>query len=161
MRFSKSKHRWLVIMLCAGVAFSVWARELAVGDAVPEFSAKDQFGKAFKLEPGLPFLMLGFERSTATAADVKLTDLGTNWLDKHGMVYVLDIHSMPSVARYFALPKMKKYHYRVVLGETEQLLAPFPRRPEHITVLALTETGKVREIRYWNPATDDLEPLLK
>ena len=38
--------------------------------------------------------------------------------------------------------------------ESAEVLAPFPHKAENITVLALTPEGKIREIRYWNPATE-------
>ena len=63
-------------------------------------------------------------------------------------------------AKFFALPKMQKYPHRIVLAETASLLAAFPHQPEKITVLALTPAGKIRAVRYWNPATDALETLL-
>jgi hypothetical protein len=153
---------FLAIILCfAFLVTSLSAGELVVGDPVPAFTAKDQFGKEFKFEQGLRFLLLGFDRSTSKQANHKLTGLGSGWLEKHGAIYVLDIHTMPSVARWFALPKMRKYPFRVVLAETESLLAPFPRKPERITVLVLSAAGKVSEIRYWNPASEELEPMLR
>jgi hypothetical protein len=153
--------RWLVTgFFCACLTVSAWAGELAVGDAVPAFSAKDQFGKAFKFEAGLRFLLLGFDMGTGKQANQKLAELGAGWLEKHGATYVLDIHTMPAVARFFALPKMQKYPHRIVLAETESLLAAFPHQPEKITVLALTPAGKIREFRYWNPAAETPEAVL-
>lgn len=137
------------------------AGELAVGDAVPAFSAKDQFGKDFKFEPGLKFLLLGFEMGTSKEANHKLSDLGAGWLEAHDAAYVLDIHSMPAIGRFFALPKMRKYPQRIILGEDDTMLAPFPRKPERITVLVLAADGKIREIRYWNPEAEKLETILK
>ena len=135
---------------------SIHAGELTVGDAVPEFSAKDQFGKDFKLEAGLHFLLLGFDMGAGKQANLKLADLGPGWLEKQGAAYVLDIHTMPAIARVFALPKMRKYPHRIILGDDERLLAPFPRQPDRITVLVLTTARKIKEIRYWNPATEAL-----
>jgi hypothetical protein len=136
------------------------AAELTVGDAVPMFSAKDQFGKDFKFEPGLKFLLLGFEMGIGKEANRKLADLGAGWLEAHGAAYVLDVHSMPAIARVFALPKMRKYPQRIILGDDETMLAPFPRKPERITILVLAADGKIREVRYWNPGEEKLEPAL-
>jgi len=152
---------WLVLLLGCGGGWTARAAELAVGDAVPAFSAKDQFGKEFKFAPGLRFLVLGFEMGAAKQANLKLAGLGGGWLEKRGAVYVMDIHTMPAVARLFALPKMRKYPQRIVLAEAEGLLVPFPRQPERLTVVCLTPEGKVREVRYWNPGSDPLESVLK
>ena len=137
-----------------GLTASVAAAELAAGDAVPVFSAKDQFVRPFKFAPGLKFLLLGFDMTVGKAANQKLTNLGAGGLEHYGAAYVLDVHTMPAVARIFALPKMRKYSHRIILAETEGMLAAFPHRAEKITVLALTPAGKIKEIHYWNPETE-------
>jgi hypothetical protein len=153
--------RWLiVIFFCAAYVLSLAAGELKVGDAVPLFSASDQFGKEFKFQAGLRFLLLGFDMGASKTANLKLADLGSGWLEKQGAVYVLDIHTMPAIARVFALPKLRKYPHRIILAEAESLLAPFPRQPERLTVLVLTPGGKIKEIRFWNPASEALAARL-
>ncbi len=141
-------------MFLAAFVLPMQAGELAVGDAVPAFSAKDQFGKEFKFAPGLHFLLLGFDMTSSKAANLELADLGPGWLEKHGAAYVLDIHTMPAIARIFALPKMRKYSQRIILGEDKNLMAPFPRKPGRLTVLVLSGDGKIHEIRYWDPTTE-------
>ena len=136
------------------LATALAAKELSVGDAVPAFAANDQMGREFKFAPGPRFLLLGFDMNATKAANEKFTALGAGGLEKLGAVYVMDIHAMPGIARLFALPKMRKYPFRVILATTAEMLAPFPHQPEKITVLVLTPEGKVREIRYWNPVTE-------
>jgi hypothetical protein len=153
--------RFAALFFTVAFAISIHAGELAVGDTVPAFSAKDQFGKEFKPDAGLRFLLLGFDMSVSKTANLKLADLGAGWLEKHSAAYVLDIHTMPGVARLFAFPKMRKYPHRIVLGDDEKMLAVFPRQPEKITVLVLTPTGKISEIRWWNPATEPLAAILR
>jgi len=139
---------------------SLHAGPLAAGDAVPPFAAKDQFGQEFKFTPGLRFLLLGFAMGPGKVANHKLADLGAGWLEQRNAAYVLDIHTMPGVARLFALPKMRKYPERIVLAEDAALLTPFPRQPERLTVLVLTPAGKIQEVRYWNPDTETLAAIL-
>jgi hypothetical protein len=151
----------LLTVLCATFALAGRAGELKAGDTVPAFPAKDQFGKAFNFEPGLRFLLLGFDMTVSKQANLKLADLGAGWLEKHQAAYVLDVHTMPAVARLFALPKMRKYPHRIILGEDESLLAPFPRQAGRITLLVLARDLKIQEIRFWNPATEGLGGVLK
>jgi hypothetical protein len=106
-------------------------------------------------------LLLGFDMTTSKIANHKLADLGAGWLEKQGAAYVIDIHTMPAIGRMFALPKMRKYPQRIILGEEEKMLAPFPRQVERITVLVLAPDGKIREIRYWNPEGEVLDAILK
>jgi hypothetical protein len=155
------QRRLTAVLMIAALTGVVHAAELAVGDPVPAFSAKDQFGKEFQMRAGLRYLILGFEMSASKAANGRLAALGAGWLEQQQAAYVLDIHTMPAVARFFALPKMRKYPQRIVLGEDGKLLAAFPRKPDRITVLRLTPEGKIQEIRYWNAATDAPGMVLK
>jgi len=150
----------IAVLFSAALAFAANAAELKAGDSVPAFSAKDQFGKDFKFEAGLRFLVLGFDMDATKQANLKLADLGSGWLEKHQAAYLLDVHTMPGIARFFAFPKMRKYPQRIILGDDGGLLALFPRQPERITVLVLTPQGKIQEIRYWNPATEALATKL-
>lgn len=151
---------FLALLLGAWCAASLPAAELAVGDTMPAFAAKDQHGKAFKFDGGPKFLLLGFERSATTAANGKLAALEAGWLEKHDAVYVMDIHPMPAIARVFAMPKLRKNPQRIVLVDDPKLLASLPRQPGKITVLLLTPERKVNEIRYWNPASETPEAAL-
>jgi hypothetical protein len=148
----------LLEVMC--LALSLRGAELAVGDTVPNFAAKDQQGKPFKFEGGRKFLLLGFERGATTAADEKLAALGAGWLEKHDAVYVMDIHPMPRIVRVFALPKLRKNPQRIVLVDDPNLLMSMPRKPGNITVLMLTPERKVTEIRYWNAASESPDKVL-
>ena len=156
--FPFAKH-WLAVAILA-MLITVKAGELAVGDTVPAFAAKDAFGKEFRFAPGPKFLLLGFDMSASKSANQKLAKLGEGGLEKRGAIYVMDIHSMPGIARVFALPKMRKYPFHVILAETADVLAPFPHQLEKITVLALTPEGKIREIRYWDPSSEGADKML-
>ena len=146
---------WLALF-GLGFVMVMDAKELEVGDAVPVFSAKDQFGKDFKFAPGPKFLFLAFDMDASKAANAKFTKLGQGGLDKLGIVYVMDIHPMPAIGRFFALPKMRKYPFRVVLAESADLLKPFPRQEGKITALVLAPDGKIRDIRYWNAGAEEV-----
>lgn len=151
---------WLAVFVL-GFVTAGNARELAVGDAVPAFSATDQFGKAFTFAAGPKFLVLGFEMGPARAANAKFAALGEGGLEKLKVIYVMDIHSMPAIGRFFALPKMCKYPFRVVLAESADVLKPFPRQTGKLTVLVLASNGAIRAIRYWNPETETLSKVLE
>jgi len=157
-----SVSRMAAILLAAALALSAHAAELAAGDSVPAFSAKDQFGNDFKFNPGLHFLLLGFDMRGSKAATQQFTSLGAGWLEQHSAAYVLDIHTMPSViTRLFALPKMRKCPARIILCEDGKTLAPYPRQTEKITVLSVTPDGKIKEIRYWDPVSENIAQWLK
>jgi hypothetical protein len=151
--------RLIVLGFCL-VGMTAHAAQLAVGDAVPALSLKDQHGKEFDFTNGVRFLLVVKEMGAAKAANQKLAEQGAGYLEKNGAAYLMDIHSMPGIARVFALPKMRKYPQRIVLVEDATTLSAFPARPERVTVLALTPEGKIRKISYWDPAQEPVAGYL-
>ena len=137
------------------------ASQLTVGDAVPAFSAKDQHGKGFVFTNGVQFLLIDLERACGTSANHKLAERGAGFLEKHQAVFVMDIHTMPSVARLFALPKMRKYPQRIVLVETAGTLEWVPVQPGRVTVLALTPTGRIQKSSFWDPDSKPVTEYLQ
>jgi hypothetical protein len=152
----------LIAGLLAWLLWSpVQAAQLAVGDAVPELTAKDQRGAEFVFTNGTQFLLVATERACATAANHKLAELGAGFLEKHQAAYLMDIHTMPTVARWFAFPKLKKYPQRIVLVDSAETLASFPAQPGRVTVLALTAAGRIQKISFWNPDSQPVEEFFK
>jgi hypothetical protein len=152
----KLNFRWLVVLGFCLLEISVRAAQLTVGDAVPSISANDQHGEEFVFTNGVQFLLVAMERASGTSANHKLAEQGAGFLESRRAVYIMDIHTMPFVARLFALPKMRKYPQRIVLVETAGMLAWVPVQPGRVTVLALTSEGRIQKISYWNP---DSEPV--
>ena len=68
------------------------------------------------------------------------------FLEKHQAVYVTDSHTMPSVARVFALPKMLKYPQRIVLVKTAVTLAWV----SHVAPPNPDDNGRL----FWEPKID-------
>jgi hypothetical protein len=149
-------YRWFLILGFWFQLLSACSAQLAVGDAVPTFAANDQHEKEFVFTNGVRFLLVATDRACGTAANHKLSDQGADFLEKHQAVYVMDIHTMPGVARFFALPKMRKYPQRIVLVDTAGKLEWVPTQPGRVTVLALTAEGLIEKVSYWNP---DKEPV--
>ncbi len=150
------KRHCLIVLALGLLCRTVHAAPLAVGDALPVITATDQHGKPFTLTTNLQFLLVATERACAQAANRKLAKQGAEFLEKHQAAYLMDIHTMPSVARIFALPKMRKYPHRVVLVDSADTLTNFPTQPGRVTVLGLTSGGRIRKIDHWNP---DDEPV--
>jgi hypothetical protein len=149
---------WLALEICL-LSLPVLAAPLNVGDAVPEISAKDQHGAAYAFTNGTAFLLIATEMASAKAANQKLAEQGAGFLEKHDAALLMDIHTMPGIARLFALPKMRKYPQRIVLVEKAQSLDWVPVKPGHVTVLSLTAEGRIKQISYWNSGSDPVTGL--
>jgi len=146
-----------IFLLCVAAR----AAPLAVGDAVPAIAANDQHGVAFQFTNGVRFLLIATEMGCSKSANQKLAAAGAGFLEQHHAAYLVDIHTMPAVARVFALPKMRKYPQRIVLVDTADVLTAFPAQPGRVTVLALTPAGRVEKISFWNPAQEPVADYLK
>ena len=94
------------------------AAPLVVGDTFPPIVAKDQFGKDFTLTTNIQFVLVAMEMACAKAANHKLAEQGAGFLEKQRAAYLMDVHTMPAVARWFAFPKMRKYPQRIMLVDS-------------------------------------------
>jgi hypothetical protein len=142
--------RLLILALLLLPLIAAPAVPLAVGDAVPAITAKDQQGADFILTTNIQFLLVATEMASAKAANHKLAEQGAGFLEKHSAAWLMDIHTMPAVARWFAFPKMRKYPQRIILVDSAATLAAVPVQPGCVTVLALS-SGRIRKISFWNP----------
>ncbi len=151
----------LAIMVFCLLWVPAHAAQLAVGDAVPMVTAKDQHGVEFTFTNGIQFLLVATERACATTANHKLAEQGAGYLEKHHAAYLMDIHTMPAVARWFAFPMMRKYPQRIVLVDSAVTLADFPVQPGCVTVLALTAAGRIQKTSCWKPDSEPVGGYLK
>lgn len=144
--------------LCCGLAS---AAPYSVGSKVGSFSASDQHGAPFTLDTkSTRYLLISFDMTTGKKANGVLDGLGKDYLPGKKAVYVANIFGMPAIGRTFALPKMKKYSHRIILGDDANLLTPFPQQPSKVTVIKL-DGGKVGRISYWDPAAEGVDGFLK
>jgi hypothetical protein len=145
-------------VLSLGIAH---AAPYAVGSKVESFTAKDQHEKSFTLKPvETGFLLVSHDMETGKKANAALNALGKEYLGTKKAVYIANIHGMPGIGRMFAMPKMKKYVHRIILGDDEALIAKFPEQKDKVTVLKL-DGGKVAAISYWTPGAESPDELLK
>jgi hypothetical protein len=137
------------------------AEPYQAGDTVKPFTAKDQHEQAYTFDAKTTrYLLVSHDMETGKKANAVLTTLGKDHLAKKKAVYIANIHGMPGIGRMFALPKMKKYAHRIILGDDAALIAAFPEQKGKVTVLGLSG-GKVRSVQYWDPASEAVDPFLK
>lgn len=150
-----------LIALALAITLPAQAAPLEVGGEIPKLSAQDQHGVAYSFTNGTAYLLIALDMDSAKAANQKLAEQGKGFLEKHGAVYVMDIHPMPEVGKFFALRKMRKYPQRIILIETANTMAWVPTKTNHVTVLKLTQEGRIKQISYWQPASAAVTDLLK
>jgi hypothetical protein len=150
----------LIAATLLGTAIS-FAAPYATGQKVESFQAKDQFEKEYTFKPSeTRYLLVSHDMETGKKANAALDALGKDYLPGKKAVYVANIHGMPGIGRMFAMPKMKKYSHRIILGDDANLIAKFPEEKGKVTVLAISD-GKVTSIKYWSPEAEKLDTVLK
>ncbi len=97
----------LILLLCFMVA-PAFAGRLAVGDAMPAITANDQHGVPFVLTTNIQTLLVATEMDCAKSANRQLAAQAAGFLDKHKAGFLMDIHSMPGIARPVRLPENEK-----------------------------------------------------
>jgi len=136
------------------------AEVYAKGNQIQGFKAKDQHGEAFELKPKMiQYLLVSHDMETGKKANSYLTTLDKNYLINKKAVYLANIYGMPGIGRFFAIPKMKKYTHRIILGDDETLIAKFPEELGKVTVMEISG-GTIQSIRFWDPNTTSLDQLL-
>ncbi len=152
-----NNQRSFIFVICLLAAAAVWPTSpLAMGDPVPAIIERPEWDKIC-IHQWHPLSPHGMEMDCAISANQKLAAKGAGFLEKYDAAYLMDIHTMPGIARLFAFPKMRKYPERIVLVDSAQALAAFPAQPGRLTILALTADGHIKKIGYWNPNDEPVD----
>ncbi|WP_221031399.1 hypothetical protein [Actomonas aquatica] len=131
-----------------------------VGDKFETIAVKDQHEKDVTVAPGgdTRHLIVSFVMGTGKDANRYFEKQGATWLEKHDAVFLANIYGMPGIGRMFALPKMKKYPHRILLGDDEHLLDRYPEQKGKLTVFDFNADGTIAAIRFLDP-DDELDQL--
>ena len=149
----------LVTLVSLATALGSSAAESApyqVGDSFTYFITEDQHEVAVTLAAGpeTQHLIVSFAMSTGKSANRYFEAKGASFLPANQAIFLANIYGMPGIGRMFALPKMKKYPHRILLGDDEHLLDRFPQKKDHLTVLDLDSGGIITGIRFLDPKQD-------
>lgn len=147
----------LIISLYA----AAFAAPCEVGKALAPFTAKDQHDQPFEFKSAsLRYLLISHDMDTGKRANAALHAAGADYLPSKRAAYLANIHGMPGIGRVFALPKMRKYCHRIILGDDAELISRFPEQTGKVTVLTL-DGDKVTAIHFWTPESEPIDSVLK
>lgn len=149
-------------ILFIGLLYSghLFAETLAVGETLPSFSVEDQHGKPFTYDGQLRVLLVSFDMASGKQTNAILSEKSKDYLSKKNAAFLSNIYGMPSVGRFFALRKMRKYPHKILLGDNENLLLHYPKEEGKVTILKLGNDKKILAITFWDPSKEPLESLL-
>lgn len=147
-----------ILMLVMSLA--LWAVPYKIGQSVMPLDLNDQFGKKVVLKTMPKTLIMAFEKETSATVNDCLGKQNGNYLPDHHAAYIADISPMPAfIAEAFALPKMRKYPYTVLLIRDEETGLKFPAQDGKITVLRF-EKNILKAIEYVATA-DELKTAIE
>lgn len=130
----------LPALACAEIAV------LRPGDSLPTFKLNDQHEQPYAIAANARVLLVTADKASAGLAHEVLKDIPQGELERRGIVYVADVSGMPSlVTSMFALPKMREYGYRIMIGMESEQTAMLPRTAEAVTLLEL-ESGRIKSV---------------
>jgi len=148
-----------IIMLML-LFFSALFAQIKVGEGFPDYKLVDQFDKEMPIKrEGNTTLILSFEKDVSSEIKKYIDTKEKNFLEKNNLMYVSDISSMPSfITSWFALPKMKKFGFRVALIYKDNIGDIIPREEGKTTVIKL-DYNKIMSIDFVLPK--DLDTVLE
>ena len=117
-------------------------------------------GRIMKVPKSTKLLIIAFEKDTGRLVNEFLKTKDPFFLLKKNIVYIADIHNMPSIITImFALPKLKEYKHLIYLHYDDKFEQNVPNKEEMIT-LVFIEDGVVKNIEFIS-TSDELEEMLR
>jgi hypothetical protein len=156
----------LALLLLAG---SAAAHESAVGSTLEPFALDDQHGRTHRVDESVQLLLYSHDMSGGDLLKQALENVPEGYLDKRRALYVADISAMPRlVARFFAIPRLRKRAYPMLLDRDGAATAQLPGADgkatliflEHLRVTRLVFATTAEGVRnaLGLPPPDEAEP---
>jgi hypothetical protein len=140
-----------VLMLLSLCLTLLSANSLQVGSSINEvrsFKFETPQGRQMKIPKSTRLLLVAFEKDTGKLVNNYLDTQNPMYLPKRRVIFVADIHSMPSIiTSMFALPKLKKYKHLIYLHYDDEFQEFIPNTDEKVTIIRLKDQ-KVESITY-------------
>ncbi|MET0067474.1 MAG: hypothetical protein ABW076_14095 [Candidatus Thiodiazotropha sp.] len=135
---------FLILFIAAA---ATQADPLVTGDSLPETTLPDQHGKAMNLH-GAQLILFAPGKAAGETIHEVLGERPQQELAAQGIIVISDISRMPGlVTRLFALPTMRDYSYRIMLGYEAEETAWLPREEDSVTRLTVQD-GRITGIEY-------------
>ncbi len=137
------------------VLFPLFANSTEV-QVLQKIELKDQFDATVQIDEKTKWIVFSTDKYISDLINKALEDLKLTDLAKSNGTYVADISAMPGmVTTMFALPKMKKYPFKVVLDREGDLTSKWPQKKEKASLIKLDQlkiasvqqTGSFEEIK--------------
>ena len=153
-------NRKCIILLLLTLPFTTRAGMVEKGQPFPSYTVTDAFGATNSLSPTTRFVIVSSEKGISGRIHEWLVTKEKDFLAGHRAEYVSDITPMPTlIANMFAIPKMKKYPYKILLARDPGFAKTYPHAEGKIAVFVLDERQAVADILYLD-APAELDAVL-
>ncbi|QXI05446.1 FAD/FMN-containing dehydrogenase [Pseudomonas tensinigenes] len=151
------KFRWLLLF----AVFPLFAHALEIGERLAPWTLLDQYEQPFTLDDSTTTLLVARGMDGAKLIKEALKDQPKGYLEARHAVFVADIQRMPAlIARMFAVPAMRDYHYRVMLDREGRVASRYPGAEGQVLWLQLKD-GRLLSQREYANASELREALEK
>lgn len=151
------KFRWLLLF----AVFPLFAHALEIGERLAPWTLLDQYEQPFTLDDSTTTLLVARDMDGAKLIKDALKDQPKGYLEARHAVFVADIQRMPAlIAKMFAVPAMRDYHYRVMLDREGRVASRYPGAEGQVLWLQLKD-GRLLSQREYANASELREALEK
>lgn len=113
------------------------------------FTLEDQHGTEHTLDASARAILYSRDRTGGFVMTRSMEGRDGDFLPERGVLYINDISSMPTYARtLFALPKMRRRAYLILLDVTSDVTASFPDQDGNASLIHL-EDMKISKVEYF------------
>lgn len=115
---------------------------------LPNLTLTDQHDQPQTVGPETRYLLFTADKDASNLADAVLDGQTSETLETARIRYVADISGMPGmVTMMFALPKLRRRPYPILLGRTQEDTQAVPREPGKVTVI-VADGGSVTALHH-------------
>jgi hypothetical protein len=127
--------KYLSLLLIMWVTIT-HAEPYKVGTAIPAFSLKDQHGKTHEAGHTVRLILFCKDRRGQEIIGTALEKTSEGYLNNYNTLYVADSSGIPRlIAKFIALPKLRKQPYKVLLDPEPSVTKDFPSEKDKVTLL--------------------------
>jgi len=110
----------------------------AVGDTIEPITLQDQHDKTASVDESTKLLLFTTGMKGGKVVRKAIDDKEPDYLAKKAALFISNISGMPGfIAKTFALPKMRKYKYPILLDREGKLTEKFPSQKKSATLIRL------------------------
>ncbi|HMM74381.1 MAG TPA: FAD/FMN-containing dehydrogenase [Gammaproteobacteria bacterium] len=114
------------------------ATPVQVGDRLDAFTLADQHGKPRQVDEATKLLLFSRDMKANKLARAAFRPKPAQYLPEAQAAYVIDVSGMPRfVTDNFAIPKMQKYGYPILLDREAGTTAALPSQKGQVTLIRL------------------------